>query len=193
MKKLTLLSCGLAVLLLSCTKSSHHVTEIIPSFQKFTIAKGNHYADRNSLSTVETAEMKFMVKFDSSAIYKTLDPVNQYDINKLYGFSDNSANHHQYSARFGWRWNDDSLRLFAYLYNAGQVSSKEIGSFELNREIFCSIRVEGKDYVFMADDKIRTMPRTATTPLGSGYQLYPYFGGDETAPHDIFIWIRNIN
>jgi hypothetical protein len=32
----------------------------------------------------------------------------------------------------------------------------------------------------------------ATTPKGQGYQLYPYFGGDETAPHDINIWIKNL-
>lgn len=192
MKKLTLLIYGLAVLLFSCTKSSDLVAETIPSFKKFTIARGSHYADQNTLTTVESSEMKFMVKFDSSAIYKTLDPVNQYDINKLYGFSDNGAHHHQYSARFGWRWSNDSLRLFAYVYNSGQVISKEMGSFELNREINCSIRVKGEEYIFIADDHFVNMPRHASTPVGSGYQLYPYFGGDETAPHDIFIWIKAI-
>jgi len=36
------------------------------------------------------------------------------------------------------------------------------------------------------------MPRESTTTMAEGYQLYPYFGGDETAPHDIFIWIEKL-
>ena len=29
------------------------------------------------------------------------------------------------------------------------------------------------------------IPRSSTTAKGDGYELYPYFGGDEIAPHDI--------
>jgi hypothetical protein len=35
------------------------------------------------------------------------------------------------------------------------------------------------------------MPRAAATVKAKGYRLYPYFGGDETAPHDITISIRD--
>src|SRR5690348_438301 len=73
-------------------------------FIKYTIRKGNQYCDGNNFKEIELNEMKFIVKFDSSAIYQTQLAENQYDINKLYGFSDNNSDHHQYSARFGWRW-----------------------------------------------------------------------------------------
>lgn len=83
---------------------------------------------RAPFAPVEYAELKFVVKFDSSAIYNTVDPSNQYDINKLYGFSDNDSLHQRYSARFGWRWSDNALRIFAYVYNSGVRSSKELGA-----------------------------------------------------------------
>ncbi|MEO5783498.1 MAG: hypothetical protein ABIQ07_09520 [Ginsengibacter sp.] len=35
-----------------------------------------------------------------------------------------------------------------------------------------------------------SLPRTSTTAKAIGYKLYPYFGGDETAPHEIDIWIK---
>lgn len=159
-------------------------------FIKYTIAKGKQYCDQSTYKAIETAEMKFVVKFDSSAIYQTNLPENQYDINKLYGFSDNNSDHHQYSARFGWRWSDGALRLFAYVYNEGVVSSKELTPVAIGKTINCSIQVTGNSYVFKVNDIIEKMPRMAATPQAKGYQLYPYFGGDETAPHDIYIWIR---
>ena len=34
------------------------------------------------------------------------------------------------------------------------------------------------------------LPRERTSLTTTGYQLYPYFGGDETAPHPISIDIQ---
>jgi hypothetical protein len=67
----------------------------------YNIAKGEQYCDKNTYKPVSLTEMKFMVKFDSSAVYQTVDPDNQGDINKLYGFSDNNQDHHTNSARIG--------------------------------------------------------------------------------------------
>jgi hypothetical protein len=117
-------------------------------------------------------------------------PINQYDINKLYGFSDNNADHHQFSARFGWRWSDNALRLFAYVYNNGIVISKELGSVTIGKEVNCSIKVGEAIYTFIIDEITEYLPRSSTTSLAKGYLLYPYFGGDELAPHDINIWIK---
>jgi hypothetical protein len=162
-------------------------------FVNYTIQKGNQYCDGNVYKAVETSEMKFVVKFDSTAIYQTQSPENQYDINKLYGFSDNNMDHHQYSARFGWRWSADALRLFAYIYNAGVVTSKELTSIAIGAETNCSIKVTSTNYLFTVNGVITQLPRMATTEKGKGYQLYPYFGGDEAAPHQINIWIRNMD
>jgi hypothetical protein len=197
--KAILISLAAALVLSGCNKMAEHIFDKTTSssttgqFIKYTIQKGNQYCDANAYKAIETNEMKFAVKFDSTAIYETASPENQLDINKLYGFSDNDADHHQYSARFGWRWSDKALRLFAYVYNNGSVSSKELTVVNIGAEISCSIKVTSANYLFTVNEVTTQLPRTATTEKAKGYQLYPYFGGDEVAPHQINIWIKNLN
>jgi hypothetical protein len=139
---------------------------------------------------VNITELKFIARFDSSAIYQAAAPENQYDINKLYGFSDNDAPHQNFSARFGWRWSDGALRLFAYTYNNGVRHEQELGTLAIGGEANCSIKLQPEVYVFTFNGKSVSMPRQSTTVTAKGYQLYPYFGGDEPAPHNIRILIR---
>lgn len=163
------------------------------TYVQYTIPKGEQYCDKRRIVAVKDSVLFFKVKFDSSAIYTTNAATNQLDINKLFGFSDNSAmDHHEYSARFGWRWSDHALRLFAYVYNKGVMSFKEIGSVQIGTENTCSIKIEGDKYLFSLNGTEITMPRASTTALAEGYKLWPYFGGDESAPHTISIWIKEI-
>src|SRR5687767_8004385 len=67
-------------------------------YKKYLIRQGQHFSNYSVYKAIETDELKFFVSFDSSAIYHSAASINQYDINKLYGFSDNEAHHHQYSA-----------------------------------------------------------------------------------------------
>lgn len=189
-----------ALLLVSCQKE---IEDIQPAprtatliqntgFISYKIKKGEQFCDKTGLKAVETSEMKFVVKFDSSAVYQTVDPANQYDINKLFGFSDNNSAHHLFSARIGWRWSDNALRLFGYIYNNGVQENKEIAAVTIGQELNCSIKAGSSTYVFNVNGNTVTMPRLSTTPLAKGYQLYPYFGGDELAPHDITIQIKEL-
>jgi hypothetical protein len=164
---------------------------VAPEFVKYTIYKGEQYCDKSTYKAVDYTELKFIVKFDSSAVYSNTDPSNQLDINKLYGFSDNNSLHQEFSARFGWRWSDGALWLFAYTYNDGVRYSKKLGSIAIGAENHCSIKAKDSSYIFILNDKADTLERKSTTPQIEGYQLYPYFGGDETAPHDIHIWIKD--
>ena len=163
------------------------------NFVEYNIRQGEQYCDKSTLQKVEYEELKFIVRFDSSAIYRTIDPANQSDINKLYGFSDNNAQHHLFSARFGWRWNPkEGLCLFAYTYNNSVRTSKLLSVVTINEDHTCSIKVTPNSYVFTLDGKQETMLRESTTTKASGYQLFPYFGGDEFAPHDIKIKIKEL-
>lgn len=159
-------------------------------FVQYVIPKGEHYANGNNYKPVDLTEMRFTVRFDSSCIYQAIIPENQLDINKLYGFSDNGALHQAYSARFGWRWSGGALRLFAYTYNNSVRDSKEIGVVPIGKELHCAIQIVKNTYVFSLDEQSVSMPRQSTTPTAKGYQLYPYFGGDEVAPHEVRIWIK---
>jgi hypothetical protein len=191
------LICLLLVLLFSsCSKTLDSLTGHSGSprntYYKYIIPQGAHYATDNSYQQVLMQQLNFVVKFDSSAIYQSIDPNNQEDINKLYGFSDNSMNHQQYSARFGWNWTRGALRLYAYTYNNSLVSSQEITAIQIGQEYNCSITVSNDKYIFLVNSIQVEMNRSSTTPQASGYKLYPYFGGNETAPHEVDIWIKEV-
>ena len=194
--KLFLFSIMLFTLLPSCKKivetvMDHGVNAPKPGqFYKYTILQGQHYADNNALQSVQYDELKFAVRFDSTAIYQALDSENQEDINKLYGFSDNNAEHQQFSARFGWNWTRGALRLYAYVYNNGERSSEEISAIQIGTDYTCSIKNSASQYIFSVDNISVEMLRASSTAKAAGYKLYPYFGGDETAPHTIHIWIK---
>lgn len=186
---------SLLICLNACKKSSGILpltNNAVKGFVTYTIKKNEHYSDKSEYKPVSYEQLSFIVLFDSSAIYQTITKENQYDINKLFGFSDNGANHHLFSARIGWRWSDGALRLFGYIYNNGVVQSQELGTISLNREHQCSISISGNQYLFAVDKQITVMPRQSTSAKAEGYQLYPYFGGDEKAPHEIVILIRQL-
>lgn len=197
MKTIICLS-GLVLMLFSCTKEDvslkkgPHGTTTATLLTKYTIRAGQHNCDENRYVQTSYSELKFIAKFDSSAVYKTQDPWNQLDINKLFGFSDNSSTHHQFSARFGWRWSDNALRLFGYVYNNGIRAEKELGAVKIGIENHCSIKINPTSYVFTLNGAVDSLPRTSTAVKANGYKLYPYFGGDETAPHNITIWLREL-
>lgn len=161
-------------------------------FVEYRILQGQQFCDKSIYQMVKYDSLSFIVKFDSSAIYQTTSKGNQDDINKLFGFSDNNAQHQQYSARFGWRWSNNALRIFGYVYNNGVRSFKDLGIVDIGKDNYCSIKVSGKTYIFNLNGKSSTMSRESTTEKAEGYKLFPYFGGDEAAPHTILIWIKEL-
>lgn len=178
--------------MISCNKDLEDIVSLEPhknEYKTYVIKKGQQFTG-SITSEVKTTELKFKVMFDSSAIYTTSDPGNQIDINKLYGFSDCGTEHHVHSARFGWRWTNDSLRLFAYCYKNRVLTFHEMGTVLINNEHSCSIKIQGDKYLFNLDGKTHEMERGCNDTLGKRYRLFPFFGGDESAPHDITIKIK---
>src|SRR5918993_1204987 len=174
---LLLFSCRRDVLPLPSILRNDTVVKGAP-YIDYIIHKGEQFCDKNFFIPVDYRIQKFSVIFDSSAVYTSTGKANQGDINKLYGFSDNDVEHHLNSARIGWRWSDGGLRLFAYVYNNGQIASEEITEVIIGREINCSIEVAGNKYNFNVDGIPVSLARASTTQTGRGYKLYPYFGGD---------------
>lgn len=184
------------ILIAGCSKSDTISTVIQPEtiitqpieFINYKIRKGNHFCDASVIKSVSLTEQNFKVRFDSTASYKTQTIDNQYDINKLFGFSE-GADLHKNSARIGWAYNDDSLRLYGYVYSNTNLITQQIATCRIGELLNCSIKLSSGHYVFSVNDKIISLERGATSLSAEGYQLYPYFGGDETAPHDINIFI----
>lgn len=196
---------GVAVSLLSFTIACEEVNEVKPEpipvagnaksakgqgLQKYTIRAGEHH----STLTYESAELEslqFKALFDSSAIYQNTEAINQAEINKLYGLSDCNSYHHTNSARFGWRWFDNKLEIWAYIYENGQPKSSFVDTVALNQFYQYTIRFEKNKYVFEVNNKVIELPRLCEEKA-LGYKLFPYFGGEEAAPKDISIWIEEV-
>lgn len=162
-------------------------------FKSYIIRKGNNYCDNNTYDIlVEQPVIDIMVVFDSSCIYTNVDPVNQMDINKLIGFSDCNTHHQTNSARFGWNWQNDALHLHAYCYVNSERLYKDLGTVPLNEAQHLKMKVIDNGYLFELNEKTDTMLRNCNGTSITGYQLLPYFGGDETAPQDITIRIKQL-
>lgn len=203
--------CQLAAFVIGCaTQSCQLLPEVLPlptpdqevpasgieagpakALTIYNIQQGAHHSDSNPFKQVQVEHLRFAVTFDSTAIYSTIDPANQGDINKLYGLSDCGSDHHTNSARFGWRWYNGKLELHAYAYLNKVRKSVYIGNATLGEAMVCEIKLEEGQYIFTAGGKTVSLPR-ACNGIGAGYQLYPYFGGDETAPHRISIAIEDL-
>lgn len=168
--RLTVIAVALFIwpLLYSCVK---------PNNTTFVIKEGNH----NSVRLFAPAhDLDFSAKFDHSAVY---DPDPEGDLNKLLGFS--CGDHHDNSARFGWRWND-SLEIHAYMYFSGQRYTEYITSIDFEWHDY-ELRTNDTAYVFVIDTITRYYNFDKS---GVGYMLFPYFGGDDPAPHDVTIMVR---
>lgn len=131
------------------------------------------------------------VTFNQSAIYKTQDPQNQGDINKLFGFADCFSHHHKNSARFGWRWFDDQLQIHAYYYVKGQRRYQFLKSLTLDTAYEMRIHATNDRYIFQINQEKWEFERGCSGQV-IGYKLYPYFGGDEVAPQDINVKLNRL-
>ena len=162
------------------------------TFETFLILQGKNYCEKNDYPIFRQAGLTFQAIFDSTCIYKNADPANQADINKLYGFSDCNTLHHANSARFGWNWMDGEIHIHAYCYADSVRAYKELGTVKLNQVVNCSIDLLPERYVFTLNGKTDTIQRHCSDTIASGVKLYPYFGGDEPAPRDIRIRIKEL-
>ncbi len=182
-----------AILLLLCGFIACEKATVPEGFKEYIIPKGAHYVTENSYRAVNKSELRFIAVFDSSCIYSTKEPGNAGDINKLYGFSDCGSLHHENSARVGWTWNGRAVDLYAYCYKDSIRSSKLLGSVSIGTPCELAIRPQAAQYVFeLKGFPAVYMQRGCSTSAISGYQLYPYFGGDETASRDVHIYIKDL-
>ncbi|HSC55343.1 MAG TPA: hypothetical protein VLC98_17045 [Phnomibacter sp.] len=177
----------------ACQQDSKQYIEpvLTKEFVTYIIDKGAQFSRPNLFDTMSVSQLDFIALFDSSCIYSTTRPSNQHDINKLYGFSDCDSHHLNNSVRIGWRWSDSALRLFGYVHYDGGILSKEIAPARIGTPISCSIRCAGNTYQFRVNEDTASLPRYCAGDY-IRYKLYPYFGGDETAPHTIKIDIKEL-
>lgn len=177
------------------------------------IKKGNHFSNKRFPFPFIGKSMQRFVVFNQTAIYKTNDPVNMHDVNKLFGFAEVSLwkliavffkgifgggifeeVHHINSARTGFSRPDGRLWLSAYCYANRVREVKPICPLEICTGVMPIIKCEGKYYFFYVETTkglvMMKMNRGVDHKRAYGFKLNTYFGGDETAPHDILIFMK---
>src|SRR5260221_7981878 len=160
----------------------------------FVVKKGDHYANPKLVESLQSQTLIFEAKFNASAIYNLGDNSKQSNINKLFGFSDCNSVHHDNSARFGWAWYHDQLEIYAYCYVNKERKTHRIGTVDLNKYKRYEIKIAEGNYIFRLNDETPvTIKRGNVCQTGLFYMLWPYFGGDEPAPHDVSVDIKMVS
>ena len=115
----------------------------------------------------------------------------QTDINKLFGIS--FGYHHTNSARIGWRYvpKFDKIELTTYCYVDGErIKEKSLGFIEFGKTYLVQILSTTDLVRFVLDGSVRAEEKVSS--VGISYPLSLYFGGNCTAPHNMYIDL-NVN
>lgn len=145
----------------------------------------------NGIRALKSEVLEFTARFDESAIYD-LNGKDQADVNKLFGFSDCNSHHQDNSARFGWAYNLETsmMDIYAYVYNNGKRQIESLGSVAIHETAEYRLSINGSHFQFDFNGTSTMIERGGTCDVGLYYLLYPYFGGNNPAPHDIRIFIQ---
>lgn len=153
----------------------------------FIIKKGRHVSIVN-IEPLYGGGIQSSCKFDSSVIYD-LGNENQGDWNKLIGFSED-IRIHENSARISWRWNleREQIELGYYCYVKGEVIKGHLYWLDIDEPVQFMVRddQEKQNYVIDIYGNYKTIHHGQKFDEKK-FWSYPWFGGDEVAPHDIKI------
>lgn len=136
------------------------------------------------------------VIFKDTCLYN-FGTVDQFDVNKLFGLS--LGLHHKNSARFGWRPSDTlkgGIEISAYTYLNGERFYMPLASIKTNEQYcmeltvapgFYKFKITNSSNVIICDQKI-----SRPEAIRWGYLLFPYFGGNRTAPRTLSIMLGEL-
>jgi len=179
------------LILISCNKEDEN------GYRVYTIDRGNHYSDgpidKLFGNDNKATSWEWEVIFEPSCIYSESDLFNlsnYLDVNKLIGFSDCDRHHSQYSCRVGWRASGDSIELLIYKRDDNNIGFKSLKKIYPDQIVNVTLDFEDTTYISCIDGICDTLDRPCPDWSGRKYSLFPFFGGQETAPHKMKIRIK---
>lgn len=140
-------------------------------------------------------QFNYQIKFDINCLYN-LNPIDNWDINKLIGFSTH-INHHQQSCRLGWRCLDqENIELVTYCYDEGfRLPEEVISRVKPGEEFNITLQNNREDWVFVYHNKkeVKVLTIKKSKPGSSlKYLLFPFFGGNNKSPQKMTITLNRI-
>jgi hypothetical protein len=172
------------------------------SHHDFTIRAGAHHAKSGGPRSLQIGwhvdrTVKFRAVFHGDVPYLTQLASNQADWNKLMGLTTNRIHHA--SIRLGWRWRPDlkKVELGFYGYLSGQRVMLPLQTVALETPIDIELRFWNGGASARAGgayhEEARSLGLSHWLPAMTWLLETAYFGGDETAPHDMDISVSDIN
>lgn len=124
--------------------------------------------------------------------------IDDLDTNKVFGLS--YGNHSKNSVRFGWIPDFSKrgyIKIFSYIHNNSGTFIEYLTTVEVEEANIFSMQISD-DSVLMSisneksglDSTHKIAFKKPTTLFG--YHLFPYFGGNNTAPQGMFIELNKI-
>lgn len=163
---------------------------------EYEIKKGKHRSSGLKFGLTNKSHFKWKANFSFDCNYN-LGNEDQYDINKLCGVS-TGWHHHKDSIRFGWTSdpkNKNIINIFAYQYVEGKRHDEWICDVQVCEEVYFSISIYAtKDLSFaiMTVNDESLYLNINKKPWSWKYKLFPYFGGNQVAPHNMYIELTEL-
>lgn len=171
-----------------------------------TVAQNEHPDDLGYV-TLKThiVSMSADIKFQSSCEYNHGDN-DQYDWNKLIGFSTSQYSFNSNSARWGWRWDltNEKVEIAPYVRDGSTIifpPSSQWIQVDLNDWFNAKIEIDraNSKYIFTYVNggspivhEVSVSGNLNSLYSGAGVSDFFYFGGTKTAPHEMKIDYDNI-
>lgn len=201
MEGIFILAAIVVVIVLMIIKNHEKETE--DGFEVFVIKRGRHNSIKassfwpfNFKFGMAPKTLKFAVVFGDGCDY---EDNNSGDINKLYGISYGFDNHYR-SVRIGWLYNSNLkvIELYTYAYVKGNRVIRHLMNVQLYESIYITLwKVKNEMVVRISVSDTEKTERKIDFVSGIDHESirfrqYPYYGGNNPAPNDIKIMIKEM-
>lgn len=171
---------------------NHAINISKEKFENVEIKKGKHSCNKlvRFKPFFKKTRLSYTVIFTDSCRYK-FDYPESLELNRLFGLSYGFKN----VVSFGWHHNHGVIQLFAYCIIDGKEKQCFVASLKLNTQYKLTlIKLNGR-YSFVVTGKGMLKQRVILHERMCkickwGWELFPSFGGKNTAPNDLFIMMH---
>ncbi len=161
------------------------------SLKTYRVKKGkNHFSPK--IFDFNNRELNFEFELDASCLYDLKDVNNKTFVSKIIGLSDCNVIHHSRAGIYlGFQpvFNElglhtGSFEIYSYWRNEGKFQFEVIDTIRANTRHTARLRID-KNYIWNFDGKVYIEKRVKKCNKGIHYRFGSYFGGTETAPHNM--------
>lgn len=159
-------------------------------WERYEFRKGSHAAKPLILDIDRDGILRFMAMFDSTCIYDI--GKDQSDWNKLTGlYYLSSKGTHEYSVMVSWRWYNDSIELGYYMHLPDQPLPVKgyLKSIPLNSIMMCEVSIVDNINTVIVGNTSYSV-ESININKNTKWIVNPWFGGNKTAPHNIYIYLN---